>query len=113
MDARPPTTATHDAAMPVATEAQALRRHWRDTRRLTLALLVPWFVLGFGVSFDARALAFDFFGWPFSFWVAAQGAGLGFLLVLVVYAAVMRRLDRRLAEDLASAAAQARMAGAR
>ena len=84
---------------------QARRRHWRATRRLTMALLVPWFVLGFVVSWFARDLSFDFFGWPFSFWVAAQGAGLGFVVVIVVYAAAMRRLDRALAEDLAAAAA--------
>jgi putative solute:sodium symporter small subunit len=77
----------------------AARRHWRATRALTAALLVVWFVAGFGVAWFARDLSFDFFGWPFSFWVAAQGAGLVFVAVIVVYAVAMRRIDRRLADE--------------
>jgi putative solute:sodium symporter small subunit len=32
-----------------------------------------WFVVTFVVAYFARDLNFNFFGWPFSFWVAAQG----------------------------------------
>jgi putative solute:sodium symporter small subunit len=38
-------------------------------------------------------LGFGFFGWPFSFWVAAQGALLVFLAIIGVYAWVMNRMD--------------------
>ena len=37
-------------------------------------LLAIWFVVTFVVAYFARDLTFNFFGWPFSFWVAAQGA---------------------------------------
>ena len=79
--------------------AVARARHWRRTRALTAALLLAWFVVGFGVTWFARDLDFPFFGWPFSFWVAAQGGIVFFVVLLVVYARRMARLDRRLARE--------------
>ena len=68
------------------------QRHWRRTLRLTVALLAVWFVASFGVAWFARDLSFDFFGWPFSFWVGAQGALLVYLGLVALYARRMRRL---------------------
>jgi putative solute:sodium symporter small subunit len=82
---------------PEAVLAHARARHWRGTLRLTAALLVAWFAVGFGVTWFARDLDFPFFGWPFSFWVAAQGGVVVFVAVVVVYARRMKRLDRMLA----------------
>ena len=53
----------------------------------------------FLVAFFARELSFSFFGWPFSFWMAAQGAPLMYLVLVLVYAAAMNRLDRRFGVD--------------
>ena len=87
---------------PAASDAppDARARHWRRTQRLTAALLAIWFVVGFVVTWFARDLDFQFFGWPFSFWVAAQGATLVFVVLLAVYAAWMARLDRRLRDEV-------------
>ncbi len=74
-------------------------QHWRVNRRLTLCLLVVWFVVTFGVAYFARELDFRFFGWPFSFWVAAQGALLVYGLIIAFYAWYMNRLDHRLADQ--------------
>ena len=85
---------------PVADPLRDARaRHWRRNRRLTAALLVVWFVVGFVVTWFARDLDFPFFGWPFSFWVAAQGGAVVFTLLLVVYAWRMGRIDARLAAE--------------
>ena len=73
--------------------ADGRRRHWQRNKRLTAVLLVLWFLVGFVVAFFARALSFDFFGWPFSFWLAAQGALLVYLALVGCYAWRMRRLD--------------------
>lgn len=67
--------------------------HWRFVRAFTLALLAVWFAVTFGVTFFARDLGFLFFGWPFSYWVAAQGALIVFVLLIGVYAWVMNRID--------------------
>jgi putative solute:sodium symporter small subunit len=78
----------------------ARARHWRRTRGLTAALLLIWFLVGFVVTWFARDLDFAFFGWPFSFWVAAQGGVVVFVVLLAVYASRMARNDRRLAREI-------------
>jgi len=70
-----------------------MTRYWRRNLAGIGALLVVWFGVTFGVAFFARALTFEFFGWPFSFWVAAQGAIVVYLAIIVVYTRRMDRLD--------------------
>ena len=78
-----------------------LRRYWSRTRRVTAWLMAVWLAVTFVVAYFARELSFAFFGWPFSWWVAAQGALLVYLLIVVFYARHMNRLDREhgVAED--------------
>jgi putative solute:sodium symporter small subunit len=78
-----------------------LRRRWRSCLRVTALLTGIGLFVTFGVSFFARELSFSVFGWPFSFWMAAQGALLVYLLLVWVYARTMHRLDVRygLVED--------------
>jgi putative solute:sodium symporter small subunit len=78
--------------------ASRRRAHWRAIQRWTVGLLIVWGLVTFGVAFHARALDFSFFGWPFSFWVGAQGATLVYLLLVGLYAWAARRLDE--AHDL-------------
>jgi len=69
-------------------------RYWQRTRRLTGGLLLVWALVCFGITFFARELsALRFFGWPFSFWVAAQGALLVFCGIVAYYAYAMGKLD--------------------
>jgi putative solute:sodium symporter small subunit len=83
--------------VPVSTPlADARRAHWRVLRLWTLALLVVWALVTFGVAWHARELDFRFFGWPFSFWVAAQGSLLVYLALVGFYAWVSRRLEESL-----------------
>ena len=65
-----------------------------DPRVLVLkaGLLAVWAGISFVCCYFARDLSFMVGGWPFSYWMAAQGAVLGFIAIVVVYAAVMRRL---------------------
>jgi putative solute:sodium symporter small subunit len=70
-----------------------LRHYWRKNLTLTSALMAVWFGVTFGVTFFARDLNFSFFGWPFSFWMAAQGALVVYVAIIGVYAWAMHRLD--------------------
>ncbi|MEK8052120.1 DUF4212 domain-containing protein [Ideonella sp. DXS22W] len=69
------------------------RHYWRRVLRLTVALLGAWFALTLGLSVFARELSFQFFGWPFSFWMASQGALFVFCGLVWLYALLMDRLD--------------------
>jgi putative solute:sodium symporter small subunit len=57
--------------------------------------LVLWFAVSFGGAFFARGLEFNFFGWPFSFWMGAQGSLLVYVFITAGYAWYANRLDRR------------------
>lgn len=68
--------------------------HWARVRRLTLALLLLWFIFTFGVIFFARELSgLTLLGWPLSFYMAAQGSTLIYLLIIAFYALAMKKLD--------------------
>jgi putative solute:sodium symporter small subunit len=84
---------------PAARDAARRARHWRRVRALTAVLLLAWAGISFGVVCEARTLDFPFFGWPFSFWWAAQGAPLAFLGLVAIYAWTMNRLDVRYGVD--------------
>jgi putative solute:sodium symporter small subunit len=77
----------------------ARQRHWRGNLFVTALLLLVWLTVTFGVSYFARELSFSFFGWPFSFWVGAQGALAVYLLIVGFYAWYMNRLDVRHGAD--------------
>jgi putative solute:sodium symporter small subunit len=69
------------------------RRYWQKNLRITSILLLVWFVVTFVVAYFARDLSFNFFGWPFSFWVGAQGALVVYVLIIGFYARYMNKLD--------------------
>ncbi len=88
-----PSGAPKDAAL--ARQQAARAAHWRATRRLTFVLMTLWLCTGFGTVFFARELAhFTLFGWPLSFYMAAQGASLVSLAVIAFYAWRLHRYDR-------------------
>lgn len=69
--------------------------YWRQTRRLTLVLLLVWFVTCFGMIFFARELRdWHFFAWPLPFYALAQGLLLCFVALTFLYAFAMRRLNQ-------------------
>ena len=97
-----------EAVTPPELDLQRQRRlvaarhiHWRRTRRLTVVLMALWLATGFCTVYFARELArITVFGWPLSFYMAAQGASLVCLAIIGVYAWRMRRFDRLYAQAL-------------
>jgi putative solute:sodium symporter small subunit len=70
------------------------KQYWSKNLRITAILLFIWFVVTYVVGFYARDLNFNFFGWPFSFWVGAQGALIVYVLIIAYYAHYMNNLDK-------------------
>ena len=71
------------------------RAYWRKNLRITAILMAIWFFVTFVIGYFARDLNFTFFGWPFSFWVAAQGALIVYVGIIWYYASYMNRLDQK------------------
>ncbi len=77
--------------MQVSAKHQA---YWSKNLRITAILLAIWFVATFVVSYFARDLNFDFFGWPFSFYMGAQGSLVIYVVIIWFYARYMNNLDQ-------------------
>jgi putative solute:sodium symporter small subunit len=98
-----PTPSSPDPSAAASPQDRALddleQRLWRQRMRITGWLLAAWFAVTFGVSFFARELNVVVLGWPVSFWVAAQGALLVYMALVVVFARRMGRLDEMRDEE--------------
>ena len=71
------------------------REYWRRTLRITAILLSIWFVVTYVVIFFAVPLnQITFLGFPFAFYMGAQGALVVYVVLIVFYAWYMNRLDR-------------------
>lgn len=77
-----------------------LRAYWPRVRLFSFLLLAVWFLATFLTVFFARELAdIEVFGWPVSFYMAAQGLVLLYLGLVGLYVLRMRRLDRGLRKE--------------
>jgi len=71
------------------------KRYWQKNLRLTGVLLAIWFVATFVIGWFARELqSITLLGFPFSFFMGAQGALLIYVLLVGYYAYRMGKLDR-------------------
>ncbi len=70
------------------------KQYWRKNLRLTGTLLAVWFVVTFVIGWYARDLqSITFLGFPLSFYMAAQGALVVYVLLVGYYAYCMGKLD--------------------
>ena len=71
------------------------QEYWKRNLRLMLTLLVIWFVVsfGFGILLVEQLNQIVIAGFPLGFWFAQQGSIYVFLLLILVYAVRMDRLD--------------------
>ena len=74
--------------------------------RLKALLLTVWVVFSFGICYFARDIQELVPDWPVAYWMAAQGAVLMFLLIIVVYCVAMDYFERQQARDEARKAAE-------
>ncbi len=73
-----------------------LQRYWERTLRLTVGLLLVWFIVGYvlAIMMAPTLNSIRFLGGPLGFWVAQNGAIYVFWLLILIYARAMNRLDR-------------------
>ena len=80
---------------PPQSQQQWRRDYWRSNLRLMVVLLTIWFVVSFGcgILFIEPLNNIVVFGFPLGLWFAQQGSIYVFLLLILVYALKMDRLD--------------------
>lgn len=89
------TTASDMAADIKNQEEKAAAVYWQNLRRMTIGLLLIWFLITFVAIFFARPLsAYTLLGWPISFFMAAQGSILIYVAIIAIYALRTRYLDK-------------------
>jgi putative solute:sodium symporter small subunit len=70
------------------------QEYWRKNLRVTGTLLFIWFFVSFVLVYFSRELSsVTFFGFPFSFYMAAQGSLIIYVLIIWYYAHYMNKLD--------------------
>jgi putative solute:sodium symporter small subunit len=71
------------------------KEYWRRNLRLMVVLLTIWFVVSFGcgILFVEQLNKIVINGFPLGFWFAQQGSIYTFILLILVYALRMDRLD--------------------
>ena len=71
--------------------------HWRANLKVVALLLTIWFTVsfGFGILLVEPLNQIPFFGFKLGFWWAQQGSIFVFVILIFVYAAVMKRIDRK------------------
>ena len=69
--------------------------YWRYNIRLVTILLVIWFVTAYLISglFAATLNHYSFLGFPFGYYMAAQGSLIIFVLEIAIYAKLMNKKD--------------------
>ncbi len=74
---------------------EAIGRYWRHNVRIMAGLLVIWAAagLGCGVLFADVLNQYRLGGFPLGFWFAQQGSILVFVLLILIYATLLNRLD--------------------
>lgn len=75
------------------------REYWKKNLRITAALSVVWFFVTFVMSYYARELSFNFFGWPFSYWMGAQGSLIVYVVLIWYYARTLNKMDNEYGVD--------------
>lgn len=76
------------------------REYWRKNLRVTAVLLAVWFSVTFIVGYFARGLSeITILGFPFPFYMAAQGSLIVYVLIVWYYVHRMNQIDKEFAEE--------------
>ena len=71
------------------------KEYWRKNLTITAILLFVWFVVTFVIGYYARELhEVTILGFPFAFYMGAQGPLIIYIAIIGIYAWYMNRQDK-------------------
>jgi len=70
--------------------------HWQRTKSLMITTLVLWFIFSFAIHWFADTLnALSFLGFPFGYYMAAQGSEIVFVILIFWFAQKQHKIDEQ------------------
>ena len=71
--------------------------YWKATLRLTVSLLIVWFLVSFGAGIMFRDFLdnYSIGGAPLGFWFAQNGSIYIFLMLIVIYCIKMTQYEKK------------------
>ena len=84
----------HDS-LPMNAQNSNSADYWKKSLRLVAKLLSVWFIVSFGcgILLKEQLDQFSIGGAPLGFWMAQQGSIICFVILLILYACFMNKLD--------------------
>ncbi|HAK87550.1 MAG: hypothetical protein A2077_05135 [Nitrospirae bacterium GWC2_46_6] len=77
-------------------DKKTLEAYWNENKKLTAFTMIIWFVVTYVAAFFAKDLNnIVIFGFPFGYYMAAQGSLIVFVWLIFNYAFKMNKLDRK------------------
>ena len=77
------------------------QQYWKANLKIVFSLLVIWFIssFGFGIIFSDTLDQIRLGGFKLGFWFAQQGSIYIFVIIILLYVWLMKRLDKKLSEE--------------
>lgn len=77
-------------------DKKTLAAYWNENKKLTWFTMIIWFVVTYVASFFSSELNnITIFGFPFGYYMAAQGSLIVFVWLIFNYAAKMNKIDKK------------------
>ena len=85
-----------------------VRAYWFKNLLIMGVLLLIWAIIGpgCGILFADALNQYEFLGFPLGFWFAQQGSILVFVVLILLYAVLLNRLDRSHRRELSDLEAE-------
>ncbi len=75
---------------------ETLKAYWSKNRLYMTVILLIWALVSYGASLIAGYLnSFVVFGFPFGYYMAAQGSLVVFVLLNLIYSVKMNEIDKK------------------
>jgi len=91
--------------------AAVREKHWISSRNLTIGILVAWFIFGYIIPWNAKALnELSFLGFPLGYYFCVQGSLAMFVILIFVQNKIQDNIDAAagIEEEITTSEAEAK-----